>query len=81
MEFLTYDKNEPETKLCYHYTFNTITYRQSTTKNITAQENDHHCISLFPSSPLHPATLIILKLFIQCITLFESQLPLQYFEA
>jgi len=77
MEFLTYDKNEPETKL-YHYTFNTITYRQSTTKNITVQENDHHSL---PSSTLHPATLIILKLCVQCITLFESQIPLQYFEA
>jgi len=33
----------------YHYTFNTITYRQSTTKNITVQENDHHCTIPLPS--------------------------------
>lgn len=36
-------------KSLYHYTFNTITYRQSTTKNITVQENDHHYTIPLPS--------------------------------
>jgi hypothetical protein len=32
-----------------------------------------------PSSTLHPAKFIILKFFLQYITLPESQTPLQYF--
>jgi len=43
MEFITYDE-----KMNLKESFNTITYRQSTTKNITVQENDH-CIIYLPS--------------------------------
>jgi hypothetical protein len=81
MEFLTYDEKMCLKQSLYHYTFNTITYRQSTTKNITVQENDDHCtIPLHSFFKLYPATLVILKLFVQYITLFKSQIPLQYFK-